>query len=900
MSEDDTVNPETVPYPEHLSADVVLRTGATLYLRPIRRDDEQPVLEFYRRLSRESLHQRFFDLRTPEAALISSPAAIDYRDDFGLVAETGSRIVGIAHYFRHRGARHRAEVAFTISDDMQGCGIGTHLLERLASIALENAITEFDASVLTENRKMIDVFSDAGFDVQWRLDGDTVQIRFLIQPTNRSAERSADRAQKAASASMKTILEPRSIAVIGAGRTRGQLGAEILRNLVDVGFRGPIYPINPNAVELEGLRSYPRITDVNEPVDLAIIVVPAGRVEGVIDDCITKGVRGLVVITAGFGETGPEGRVHEARLVDKIRSAGIRMVGPNCMGVINADPDIRMQATFAPIYPPSGNIAMSTQSGALGLAILDYAKRLGLGFSTFVSVGNKADISGNDLIQYWAEDPRTDVILLYLESFGNPNKFSRIARRVARQKPIVAVKSGRSRSGARAASSHTGALATSDDVVRDLFKQAGVIRTDTLEELFDVAAVLANQPLPRGRRLGIVTNAGGPGILAADAAEACGLVLPQPSPGTVTELRSFLPAAASVGNPVDMIASASTDHYRRAIKLMLDDDQFDALMVIYIPILPEGAEQVSVVIREAMAGANGKPIVATVMSAMEVSAALMPVPSFPFPERAVVAMGRASAYAEWKARPEGKTVSFEDIDESAIRSIIDASLSGGGGWLAPDLAFGLLKAVGIEVADAQIVTTEDAAAGAAARIGGPVAMKAVGAAILHKSDVGGVKLDLEDEASVRQAFNEFASQFGDGLSGVAVQRMVEHGVEVMIGAVLDPTFGHLVVYGGGGVLVELLKDASFRIHPLTDLDVHDMLEEVRSTTLLRGYRGSPPADEVTLRDAIARLSVLIEIAPEILELDMNPLVVLEKGAVAVDVRVRVGRVEQSRSRRISY
>ena len=483
-------------YPTQFESDVVLRTGRTMHIRPVRAEDHERLVEFYARLSPESLHARFFDFRAPELAAQATPSTVDYDREFGAVAEISGEIAGVAHYFASPTRPSLAEVAFAISDEAQGCGAGTKLLETLVSAARDHDIDRFEAEVLAGNHRMLDVFLSMGFDVKRRTDDGVVHLVFPIAQTAAATEQSAQRSQTAAYASMRPVFAPRSIAVIGASRRPGQLGREILHNLRASGFTGAVYPVNPNAAEIDGVRAWSSLSDIAEPVELAIIAVPAALVEAALDDCIAKGVAAVVVITAGFGEVGAEGRRLEAVLVEKIRRAGIRMIGPNCMGVINTDPAIRMQATFASVFPPAGNVAMSSQSGALGLAVLDYARSLNIGFSTFVSVGNKADVSGNDLIQYWAEDPKTDVILLYLESFGNPRKFGEIARRVGKTKPIVAVKAGRSVAGAKAASSHTGALATSDAIVDDLFRQSGIIRTGTLEEMFDVAALLANQPLP--------------------------------------------------------------------------------------------------------------------------------------------------------------------------------------------------------------------------------------------------------------------------------------------------------------------------------------------------------------------------------------------------------------------
>jgi acetyl coenzyme A synthetase (ADP forming)-like protein len=881
-------------------SDVVLRNGKTLHVRPVRAADRDGLLDLFRNLSADSLHFRFFDLRKPEAALEATPYAVDYDAEFGLVGELGGTIEGVVHYFRSRKHPSQAEVAFTVSDRLQGCGVGTRLLERLAEVARERGITTFVAEVLEDNRKMMDVFLDSGFTVTRKSDEGAVRVVLSLERTAAFEEKSADRAQKAASASMKSIFEPKSVAVVGASRKAGTIGGELFRNLMRAGFQGKLYPVNPTTDEVEYIPAYASVGAIPGDVDLAFIVVGADLVEAAIDDCIAKGVRGVVVITAGFSEIGPEGRAKEEKLVAKIRSAGMRMVGPNCMGVINTDRAVKMHGTFSRVWPPAGNVAMSTQSGALGLAILDYASQLNIGFSTFISVGNKADVSGNDLVQYWAEDPHTDVILLYLESFGNPKKFGTIARRVSHKKPIVAVKSGRSRSGARAASSHTGALTESDVIVGELFRQAGIIRTDTLEELFDVAAVLAHQPLPSGRRVAILTNAGGPAILAADACEARGLELAHLAEETLAKLQEFLPRTASVRNPVDMIASAGPAEYDKAMRLLLADPGVDSLLMIYIPVVPEDADVVAAAIREAYSAGIGKPVVGTFMSARGVPPVLAPIPCFPFPERAAGALARATNYAEWRRKPEGSVRQFESVSREKVRAIVDPVLERGGGWLTPEEGIALLEAAGIVVAKTVLARTLDEAIEAANGAGYPVVLKVAGAKILHKSDVGGVRLGITDERGLREVYADFVARFGGDLEGVIVQPMIASGAEMVVGATLEATFGHVVAFGSGGTLVELLADVAFKIHPVSDLEAADMLERVRGTRLLRGFRGSPKLDEEAAREVIQRVSWLIELVPEIQEIDINPLKVLPRGAVAVDYRVRLARAEAKRSRRVTY
>ncbi|MFL6273600.1 MAG: GNAT family N-acetyltransferase [Blastocatellia bacterium] len=889
-------------YPARYESDTLLRDGSTLRLRPIRPDDVAALIEFHLRLSPRSVYFRFF---SPLPELTREKAVelctVDYNDTFALVGEHAGRIVAVARYYRDHEADDRAEVAFLTEDALQGRGIATRMLERLAVIARENRIKTFEAYVLGDNRKMMDVFLNTGFQVARRLDGGVFYVTFSITATPELEEKLARRGQAAASASMKVFFEPKSVAVIGAGRRRGQIGAEIFHNLVSAGFQGVVYPVNEHARVVGSVRAYARITEIPDDVDLAIIVVPAARVEAAVDDCISKGVRGMVIISAGFGETGGEGRAREAAILDKVRGAGIRLIGPNCMGIINTDLEVALNATFSPVYPPAGRVAMSTQSGALGLAILDYARDLNIGISTFVSVGNKADVSGNDLIQYWAEDPRTDVILLYLESFGNPRNFGRIAKRIARDKPIAVVKSGRSQAGQRAASSHTGALASTDRAADALFRQAGIIRTDTLEELFDVANLLAHQPVPAGRRVAILTNAGGPGILAADACESNGLELPTLTDATVAELRSFLPLAASVANPVDMIASATAEHYERAMRALLADERVDALIVIFIPPLLTQAEAVAAAIVEGAQQASGKPVIANFMSAKGAPAILASIPSYAFPEAAAKALAKVTTYGEWRQQSAGVLPLFDNIRVDDARRVVEQALERGDGWLSPVELHDLFNAVGIRMAQSRLVTTTDEAVKAARAIGYPVVLKAVGPRILHKTEVGGVRLNLANERMVRAAAEEMRERLGEELSGMMVQEMVTGGVEVVVGATLDPTFGPLVAYGSGGVMVELLNDMAFRINPLTDVDVQEMLGEVRGTALLRGWRGAKAADEAALRELILRVSVLLEICPQIHEMDANPVKVLEQGARIVDARLRVARLgEPPPTRRIAY
>jgi acetyl coenzyme A synthetase (ADP forming)-like protein len=694
---------------------------------------------------------------------------------------------------------------------------------------------------------------------------------------------------------LEALLRPRTVAVIGASRRRGTIGAELFHNLLSNGFTGAVYPVNPGATAVQGVRAYPTIHDVPDPIDLAVITVPARLVPAVVDECIAKPVKALLVISAGFAETGEDGKAAQAALTAKVRAAGIRMVGPNCLGLLNADPEIALDATFAPTWPPHGNVAFSSQSGAVGLAILDYAAQLGIGVHHLVSVGNKADVSGNDLIEYWEQDPAVRVILLYLESFGNAQKFLRIAQRVGRDKPIVAVKSGRTAAGARAASSHTGALAGVEIAVEALIAQAGVIRTDTLEELFDVAMLLANQPVPRGGRIAILTNAGGPAIMATDACEGQGLSLAELAPATTEALRALLPAEASVRNPVDMIASATPSAYEASLRLLLADDGVDAVLVLFVPPVGTEAADVAAAIRRAGAGAD-KPVLTSFMGMHGVPMALSSLregkfPSYAFPEAAVIALGRVTRYGRWLARGIGAVPPLAGVDPDRAR----AAIGDRRGWLPAGAVREVLAAYGIEVpASAEAIGVDEAVI-EARRIGYPVAIKLASATITHKTEVGGVVLGVGDDDGVRRAYETIrrrVAEHGRGaeMAGVVIQPMVPPGVETFVGATRTPAFGPLIGFGSGGVAVELWKDVVFRLHPLTDLDAREMLDQIRGRALLDGFRGGPVADRDALVDVLLRIDRLVAELPQVAELDLNPLVARSPGggAIAIDARIRIG------------
>lgn len=877
---------------------MVLRDGSTVRLRPVRPKDREGLLRLFRGMSEASRALRFFAGVT-DRFLIDAVAAfvdVDYVSRFGLVATAGPAQDLIGHACYVATGPGRAEVAFAVADAHQERGLGTILLGQLAEIGRANGIGEFEADVLPENHRMIEVIRESGFPVEVHPEAGGIHAVFPTALSEEALLRFEQRERIAAVNALTAFFAPRGVAVIGASRQRGTIAGEVFHNMLHSGFSGPVYAVNPAASEVQGQPAYPTVDAVPGPVDLAVVVVPAAAVVEVAAQCARKGVRALVVISAGFAEVGAAGRALQEQLLQVCRTGGMRLIGPNCMGIVNTDPAFRLHATFAPVFPPEGRVGFMSQSGALGLAVMDYAATLGLGLSSFASVGNKADISGNDLIQYWEGDSHTDVILLYLESFGNPRKFSRLARRIGRRKPIIAVKSGRSPAGARATSSHTGALlAASDVTVAALFRQAGVIRTDTLEELFDVAALLVNQPAPAGRRIGIVTNSGGPGILCADTAEAEGLEVPVLGEATQSRLRALLPPEASVTNPVDMVASATPDHYGQAVRIVAADPGVDALVVIFIPPLVTQAEDVA----RAIVGASrdlpaGKPLLTVFMSSRGVPEGLrapdVRIPSYAFPEDAAIALARAARYGEWRGQPPETPPALAGVQPDRAAAIVAAALRDGDAWLDPAAVQALLACYELPVLEQRMARTPAEVAGAASALGGPVALKAVAPGLIHKTEAGGVRLDLRDGAEARAAAEEMDRRLraaGHPPEEFVVQRMAAPGVEMIVGVVHDPQFGPVLACGAGGVTVELLKDVAVRLTPLTARDAAAMIRELRTSPLLTGYRGGPAHDVAALEQVILRVSAMVEDLPQIAELDCNPVTVHERGASILDARVRV-------------
>ncbi|MGD0993511.1 MAG: acetate--CoA ligase family protein [Gemmatimonadales bacterium] len=694
------------------------------------------------------------------------------------------------------------------------------------------------------------------------------------------------------------ILRPKSIAVIGASRTPNTIGWQILDNLLRFGFNGPLYPVNPKAEVIHSIRAYPTVRAIPDPVDLAIVVVPKHLVQGVAEECGQKRVKGLVVITAGFAEVGGEGIVREAKLLETVKRYGMRMVGPNCMGVLNSSPDFSMNATFAPTMPPYGPVGFISQSGAMGLSILDYAEELGIGIHQFVSVGNKADVSGNDLLLYWADDPEIRVILMYLESFGDPRRFYQIARELTRKKPIFVVKAGRTAAGARAASSHTAALAGTDLAADALMEQCGVVRAQTVEELFDYAMAFPRLPLPKGNRVAIVSNAGGPAIILADACESLGLSVHELSAETQAAIRSRVPDEAAVRNPVDLIASATAETYRDVLALVLQDPNVDAVIVSVVPPpLGSKAKDVAEAIVRVAASRRDIPVMAVLMGRQGIPAGMRELltagmPGYIFPESAARALAAMNRYREWLERPAGTEHRFP-ADAGRVAGILKGAAAEGREKLTEAEAMEVLGAYGIPTVPWRRAVSADEAAAAARAIGFPVVLKVISASIVHKSDVGGVVLGLSSEKEVREGYARMLQRVKERAGvvpeSVFVQAMIPGGRETIVGSTRDPKAGPLLMFGLGGLAVEVLKDVVFRVHPVTDVDARGMVRGIRGFGFLEGVRGEPAVDLVALQEIIQRVSQLVGEHEAILEMDINPLVAFPDRVLALDARFRIAR-----------
>lgn len=886
---------EDGPSPNHTGViDVVLRDGSTARLRSLERSDGPALVELHRSLSPDSAYLRFFTAgRHSGDRYVERLIRPESPDHAGLVLLHRNRLVAVASYEREIGpgaSSDSAEVAFAVADDEHGLGIATVLLEHLASRARTEGITQFVAEVLPRNRRMAAVFRDAGFGVEHHYVDGTMRYHLDLTPAPGLLEAVDRRDRQAEIAGLRRLFRPESVAVVGASDRPHTVGAAVLRNLLKGGFRGRIYPVNRHRDVVQGLRACRSVRELPHGVDLLVVAVPAEQVLAVAADCADLGAGAMVVLSAGFADNGPEGRERQQRLVDLASAAGIRLVGPNCLGVV--DTAAALSATFAPRVPTPGPVGVLTQSGGLGIALLEHLVSAGLGVTTFASVGNKADVSGNDLLRWWEQDSDTRVAVLYLESFGNPRRFARLARQLSSTTPVVAIKAGRSGLGARAASSHTAAAATPTRSVEALFRQAGVIAVPHMGDVLDVVTLLATQPLPQGNRLGIIGNAGGPNILAADAVAELDLQLPELTDETQRVLRDCLPGGAAVLNPVDTIAGASGRQFAAGIRAVLADPNVDALLAIVTPTpLTEPDELVAATLR-ATAGAS-KPVLLTVVGSSSTTSVSTrtsgsSLPRYAYPEAAVIAFDRMARYAQFRRRPRGRLPRPAPGAKGA-RRLVDAVLTQNpeGGWLSPTEAQELLTAYGISVSPAVEVSSSTGAAAAGRDLGFPIAVKAVGPSLVHKTDVGGVALGLPNPTAAARAFGDMKAKLGQAMTAALVQPMAPDGVEVVAGLTSDPTFGPLLMFGIGGVLTDLIDERAFRLLPITDLDAAELVDSGRGARLLTGFRGSEPCDRLALEQLLVRLAQLAGDLPEVAELDLNPIRAYSRGAVVLDAKVRI-------------
>ncbi|GAA4542770.1 GNAT family N-acetyltransferase [Pseudonocardia xishanensis] len=877
----DPVRPD---YPRQWEADIVASDGRIVHLRPIVPSDADALLAFHQQLSDRTRYLRYFGPypRIPPRDL-ERFVTVDHHKRVAFVALLGDEIIAVGRYEglddpkRPEAPVTSAEVAFVVRDDHQGRGLGSILLEHLAAAARERGLDRFEAEVLVENHTMVRVFREAGYQVRRAFAEGVLHLEFDIDPTERSIAVRDSREQAAEARSVTNVLHPTSVAVIGASTDPAKIGHAVLANLLKANFTGPVYPVNADARSVRGVRAYASVTDIPDPVDLAVVAIPAAGVDEVMDSCLEKGVKALVVVSSGFADAGADGISAERKLVTEARAHGMRVIGPNALGVANLADEVRLNATLAPELPARGRVGFFCQSGALGTAILASAQSRGLGLSTFVSAGNRADVSANDLLQYWQTDAETDVVLLYLETFGNPRKFGRLARRLARTKPVVAVKSGRNASPARL---REAAVPIDDASVRALFEQSGVIRVETIAQLFDTALLLAYQPLPRGRRVAVVGNSTALNVLVGDALIDEGMV-----------------AAA---DPVDVGAAATPEEFAGAVEAALaatGPDEADSLVVVFVPPIATPGAEYARVVRERTAGSD-KPVAAVFLAVEGVPAELaqpLPdgrpgpgsVPSYASPERAVQALSRVARYAAWRSQPVGEFVRPEGIDLEAARAVVARfGIEDRERALTDDEAVELLSCFGIPLIAFRRVRGAEAVERAADELGYPIALKAVGERWRHRTDLVGVRLDLGSAAAVRRAFADLERV--TGRDEVYVQRMAPRGPSCVLEVAEDPSFGSLLSFGLSGMATQLLDDRAFRVVPLTAEDATALVRAPRAAPLLTGYRGSEPVRLEALEDLALRVAVMADELPEVRSLALDPVLAGVEGASVTGARVVLG------------
>ncbi|GAA5055525.1 bifunctional acetate--CoA ligase family protein/GNAT family N-acetyltransferase [Nocardia callitridis] len=873
----DTPNTPAVPPPppQHWFADVLASDGGVVRLRPIAPADADRLQEFHAGLSDRSRYLRYFGPYPKISPKdLYRTTHVDYRDRVGLLLELGGAIVAVGRYeLLDRTDRRAAEVAFVVADGHQGRGLGSVLLEHLAGAAAENRIETFVAEVLAENTVMVTVFRDAGYQVERSRDGSVLHLEFAIDPTEAllSVRDSRERASEARS--VGNLLAPRSVAVIGATPSAGRVGGAVLNNLLSGVFQGPVFPVNPNRRAVRGVRAYATVREIPDEVDLAVVAVPPVEIASVLDDCMAKGVKGLVVLTAGFDEGATGGGAAERELVEAARGHGMRVVGPSALGIANTDRNVALNATLASILPGRGRIGFFCQSGPLGAAILGEAAARNLGLSTFVSAGTRADVSGNDLLQYWDSDQDTDVILLYLESFGNPRKFSRIARRVARTKPIVAVSSGRF-------AARTVPVGDMDrSIVRDLFAQAGIVQVDSISEMFDCAALLGYQPLPRGSRLAVVGNSAALNWLAVDAARGEGLEIAQ---------------------PVNLGPEATPGAYLDAVVAALRSSETDSVIVVFAPPVPLPSAGFADAIRAAVAAVPeaDKPILTTFVAEQGIpnllaergegaAAVRGSIPSYPDPERAARALALVGRYAQWRTRPVSSVRRPDGIDAERARGLVTHWMAASGGrWLTDLEVVDLLSCYGISVVEFRAVHNAEEAVEAAEELGYPVAAKATGEIWRRRADLTGVRLDLWRPEAVRQGYRDLAAVSGDPV--LHIQKMATKGVGCVLRVQDDPSFGSVIEFGLSGLIIEMLGDRAYRALPLTTDESTALIDAPRASPLLSGTPASPRVDKAALAELAQRISALFDDLPEMRELSFDPVLASPDSAEILYARGRIG------------
>jgi acyl-CoA synthetase (NDP forming)/GNAT superfamily N-acetyltransferase len=864
----------------------LLADGRVALVRRLTPADSEAVCLLHKALPEHDTYLRFFTLRPPRLTTLAEHLTAEDARHATLGAYVDGTLTGVATY-EVVADPAEAEVALAVDHRQQSHGVGTLLLEHLASLAREHGVRRFVADVLAENTGMLRVFHDFGLPCETVSGGPEVRVVLPLNPDDQYLDTVTDREVRADIASLTRLLRPRSVAVVGAGRKPDSVGHAILHRLIEAGFTGRIMAVNPHTTEIAGVRCYPSVMELPVVPDLTVVAVPASAVPSVLADCARRKAPAAVVITAGI--TGDE-KLH-GEVLGTIRGGGFRLVGPNCLGVVNTEPGIRLDASFSDQPVRAGDIGVVTQSGGAGIALVDQLGAAGLGVSTMVSTGDKYDVSGNDMLRWWEFDDTTKVAVLYLESFGNPRKFSRLARRLARQKPVVALRTGTSAVARRAAASHTAASAT-PAVTRDaLYRQAGVIAVDTLTDLTATVAVLDKQPLPGGLHVAVITNAGGGGVLAADACAAHRLHVLPPSSTLRAALGTLLPPTASLGNPIDTTAAVSAMTFGRCVRAAIDDAEVDAVLAITVPTaLGDPSAELADVVAKARAAGRSTPVVAVNLTQRE-NLRLVgdAIPSFAEPAVAVAALARAAHYGQWLRRPAGLVPALSGIEFTAARDLVDGFLAdhADGGWLPAQDVTKLLRCFGIPTLDVVAAADEDAAVAAFRALPGPVALKAVARGLLHKSAGGGVALRITDESELRTRASAMREHFGDDLLGYLVQPMATAGRELLVGVVGDASFGPLVVFGLGGTDTDVIDRRVSCLVPVTDADSHDLLRGLPAPKALAGV------DVDAVAATVMRVGRLAELVPEIAELDLNPLIANETGCVVADARILLRPNEQA-------